>query len=110
MAPREDCRRQTSLQVIVTRMKIKVVLLWLAVGIVIGSPSRIRSVQAAPVQQPALPGRLSDAEFWNLSSSLSELGGYFRIVDNFTSNENEIGRLFPRVAALGSPGGVYLVL
>jgi hypothetical protein len=89
-------------------MKIKVVLLWLAIGIVVGSPSRIRSVQAAPVQQAALPGRLSDAEFWNLSSSLSEPGGYFRIVDNFTSNENEIGRLFPRVAALGSPGGVYL--
>src|SRR5215475_8891542 len=89
-------------------MKIKVVLLWLAVGIVVGSPSRIRSVQAAPVQQPALPGRLSDAEFWNLSSSLSEAGGYFRIVDNFTSNENEIGRLFARVAALGDAGGVYL--
>jgi hypothetical protein len=89
-------------------MKIKVVLLWLAVAIVVGSPSRIQSVQAAPVQQPVLPGRLSDAEFWNLSSSLSEPGGYFRIVDNFTSNENEIGRLFPRVAALAAPGGVYL--
>src|SRR5581483_8665907 len=89
-------------------MKLKVFLLWLAVGIVFGSPSRIRSVQAAPVQQPALPGRLSDGEFWNLASSLSEPGGYFRIVDNFTSNENEIGRLFPRVAALGGSGGVYL--
>jgi hypothetical protein len=80
-------------------MKIKVALLLLAVGIV---------VQAAPVQQPALPDRLSDADFWNLASSLSEPGGYFRIVDNFTSNEIEIGRLFPRVAAVGSPGGVYL--
>src|SRR5215475_1402147 len=89
-------------------MKIKVALLLLAVGIVVSSPSRITFVQAAPVQQPALPGRLSDAEFWNLASSLSEPGGYFRIVDNFTSNENEIGHLFPRVEALGSPGGVYL--
>src|SRR5258708_29143145 len=80
-------------------MKIKIALLLLAVGIV---------VQAAPVQQPALSDRLSDADFWNLASSLSEPGGYFRIVDNFTSNEMEIGRLFPRVAALGSPGGVYL--
>jgi hypothetical protein len=80
-------------------MKIKAALLLLAVGIV---------VQAAPVQQPALPDRLSDADFWNLASSLSEPGGYFRIVDNFTSNENEIGRLFPRVAALGGTGGVYL--
>jgi hypothetical protein len=87
------------LQVIVTRMKIKLSLVLLVVGIV---------VQAASAQQAALPGRLSDSDFWNLASSLSEPGGYFRIVDNFTSNENEIGRLFPRVAALGSPGGVYL--
>jgi hypothetical protein len=80
-------------------MKIKIAFLLLVVGIV---------AHAAPVQQPALPGKLSDADFWSLASSLSEPGGYFRIVDNFTSNENEIGRLFPRVAALGSPGGVYL--
>src|SRR5262245_16465093 len=89
-------------------MKIKAALLLLAVGIVVSTPSRIKFVQAAPVQQPALPGRLSDAEFWNLASSLSEPGGYFRIVDNFTSNENEIGHLFPRVEALRSPSGVYL--
>src|SRR5580704_8483844 len=92
-------------------MKIKaaLLLLVLAVGIVVRSPSQISFVQAAAaVQQPALPDRLSDADFWNLASTLSEPGGYFRIVDNFTSNENEIGRLFPRVAALRSPGGVYL--
>jgi hypothetical protein len=61
-------------------------------------------------QSPAakLPDRLSDADFWQLVSSISEPGGYFRIVDNFTSNENEIGRLFPRVAATGAPSGVYL--
>src|SRR5437763_13903170 len=80
-------------------MKIKIALLLLAVGIV---------VQAAPVQQPALPDRLSDADFWNLASSISEPGGYFRIVDNFTSNENEIGRLFTRLASSGAQGGVYL--
>jgi hypothetical protein len=89
-------------------MRIKAALLLLAVGIVVRSPIRIRFVQAAPIQQAALPGRLSDAEFWSLTASLSEPGGYFRIVDNFTSNENEIGRLFPRLAALRSPGGVYL--
>lgn len=82
-------------------MKIKAALLLLVAGILVGIPS-------ASAQQASLPDRLSDAEFWNLASSLSEPGGYFRIVDNFTSNENEIGRLFPRVAALGSPGGVYI--
>lgn len=81
-------------------MKIKVALLLLVAGIVAGP--------FAVAQQTSLPDRLSDADFWSLASSLSEPGGYFRIVDNFTSNENEIGRLFPRVAALGSPGGVYI--
>ena len=80
-------------------MKIKATLLLLVVGLF---------VQAAPAQQSSLPERLSDADFWNLASSLSEPGGYFRIVDNFTSNENEIGRLFPRVAALEGSGGVYI--
>jgi hypothetical protein len=55
-----------------------------------------------------LPGRLSDGDFWDLVSSISEPGGYFRIVDNFTSNEIEIGRLFPRLEAGGAQGGVYL--
>ena len=90
-------------------MRIKVALLLLAVGIVVKCPPRTRVVQAAPVQQASLPERLSDADFWSLASSISEPGGYFRIVDNFTSNENEIGRLFPRIAALGNTGGgVYL--
>ncbi|HLH31516.1 MAG TPA: hypothetical protein VKY31_09955, partial [Terriglobia bacterium] len=80
-------------------MRIKVALLSLVLSIV---------VQARPLQQASLPDRLSDADFWNLASSISEPGGYFRIVDNFTSNENEIGRIFPRLAALSGPGSVYL--
>lgn len=64
---------------------------------------------AAPAQQAApLPERLSDAEFWRLVSSISEPGGYFRIVDNFTSNENEIGYLFPQIASRGGSGKIYL--
>jgi hypothetical protein len=34
-----------------------------------------------------LPARLSDTEFWKLVSDVSEPGGYFRITDNYTSNE-----------------------
>src|SRR5207249_4308515 len=41
----------------------------------------------------ALPARLTDAEFWSLVGAISEPGGSFRITDNFTSNEGEIGRL-----------------
>ena len=50
----------------------------------------------------ALPTRLSDAEFWKLVSDISEPGGYFRITDNFTSNEREVGRVLhdaPRAQA-----------
>jgi hypothetical protein len=55
-----------------------------------------------------LPDRLSDSEFWKLVSDISEPGGYFRIVDNFTSNENEIGGIFTRLRMGGVQGGVYL--
>ena len=46
---------------------------------------------AQPPQR--LPERLSDAEFWTLVSDISEPGGYFRITDNFTSNEMEVAQV-----------------
>jgi hypothetical protein len=55
-----------------------------------------------------LPTRLSDAEFWKLVSDISEPGGYFRIVDNFTSNENEIGGIATELRTSGVQGGVYI--
>jgi hypothetical protein len=65
---------------------------------------------AAPYQAavPSLPDRLSDAEFWNLVSDISEPGGFFRITDNFTSNEPEVGRVFTMLRDSGVAGGVYL--
>lgn len=57
---------------------------------------------------PAIPARLTDAEFWKLVSDISEPGGYFRITDNFTSNEREIGTLFTMLRDAGIQGGVYL--
>jgi hypothetical protein len=64
---------------------------------------------AAPAAATAtLPDKLSDAEFWKLVSSISEPGGYFRIVDNFTSNEGEIGRIQTMIREAGPQGGVYM--
>jgi hypothetical protein len=57
---------------------------------------------------PSLPDRLSDEEFWNLVSEISEPGGFFRITDNFTSNELEVGRVFTMLQERGIAGGVYL--
>ena len=61
---------------------------------------------AAPAK--TLPDRLTDAEFWKLFGDLSEPGGYFRLEDNFTSNEPEVGYLFTALRDRKIDGGVYL--
>jgi hypothetical protein len=66
-----------------------------------------REPQARP-GATALPDRLSDEAFWGLMTTISEPGGYFRITDNYTSNENEIGRLFTMLRERKLSGGVYL--
>jgi hypothetical protein len=66
------------------------------------------SWQSAVTRATALPDRLSDAEFWKLETDISEPGGYFRITDNYTSNEREVGELFTGLRERGVKGGVYL--
>src|SRR4051812_12859278 len=56
----------------------------------------------------ALPQRLSSAEYWKLLTDISEPGGYFRIEDNFTSNEMEVGQLFTMLRAANVGGDVYM--
>jgi hypothetical protein len=55
-----------------------------------------------------LPQRLSDTDFWKLQADLSEPGGYFRIEDNYTSNEMEVGQLFTMLRDRRISGDVYL--
>jgi hypothetical protein len=61
---------------------------------------------AAPAR--SLPARLDDSTFWRLVSDISEPGGYFRITDNFTSNEMEVGELSTMLRNAGIIGGVYV--
>ncbi len=64
---------------------------------------------AAGAQAAAsLPAKLSPQEFWKLIVDISEPGGYFRITDNYTSNENEIGRIFTTLREQNKSGGVYI--
>ena len=63
------------------------------------------TVQAA---SGSLPARLSDGAFWKLQGDISEPGGYFRIIDNYTSNEQEVGQVFTLLREMGISGGVYL--
>jgi hypothetical protein len=70
------------------------------------------AVASAPVlraQAPAvdLPSRLSDTEFWQLITAISEPGGYFRS-DNFLSNEAGFQYVIPELQRRTKPGGVYL--
>jgi len=54
-----------------------------------------------------LPERLTDQEFWQLSSDVSEPNGYFRS-DNLLSNELYFQHVIPDLVHGAGPGGVYL--
>jgi hypothetical protein len=55
----------------------------------------------------SLPDRLTDQEFWRLSSDLSEPNGQFQS-DNLLSNEMVFATMVPDLIAHTKPGGVYL--
>ncbi|MES1256603.1 MAG: hypothetical protein ABUS56_13390 [Acidobacteriota bacterium] len=56
---------------------------------------------------PGLPGRLSNEEFWQLSSDLSEADGTFQS-DNLLSNESGYEHVVPDLLKTIKPGRVYL--
>jgi len=60
-----------------------------------------------PAQRSGLPTRLTDRQFWALSSELSEPNGYFRS-ENLVSNEHTFQYVIPALQAKVKPGGVYL--
>ena len=69
------------------------------------------AVVALPAQRPVahstLPARLTDREFWKLSTEFSEPNGFFRS-DNLTSNELMFLRVLDDLLARTHAGGVYL--
>jgi len=73
-----------------------------AVALIAGAQSPARA------QAKSLPSQLSDSAFWKLVTDISEPGGYFRITDNFTSNEMEVGELSTMLRDGGIAGGVYM--
>ena len=58
---------------------------------------------AIPRAATTLPARLTDHEFWQLSTDASEPDGYFRS-DNLTSNETGFLRVVPELVARTKPG------
>ena len=77
------------------------VLLVFAASLAMRPPAVAALTAGRQATVSSLPDRLSDAEFWSLVSNVSEPGGSFRISDNFTSNELEIGRVFTMLRERG---------
>jgi hypothetical protein len=72
------------------------------------APPPLQAPAPAPAPRAkALPERLSDAEFWELSRKLSEPGGSFRS-DNLLSNEVYLQYVIPELLAVNKPGRVYM--
>jgi hypothetical protein len=55
----------------------------------------------------SLPGKLSDREFWQLSSDLSEPNGFFRS-DNLLSNESGFQYILADLTRTARPGRAYM--
>jgi hypothetical protein len=55
----------------------------------------------------AMPESLTDAEFWEFFTSMSEEGGSF-LSENFVSNEQTFQHVIPTLQRSVTPGGVYL--
>ena len=71
-------------------------------------PGSRPGLAARQAQSPAeLPSRLSGAEFWSLSTGLSEPDGTFQS-DNLLSNELVFGQIVPELVSRAKPGGVYV--
>jgi hypothetical protein len=65
-------------------------------------------VATTTAQQPAaIPSRLSDAEFWKMTETLSEAAGYFQS-ENFVGNELSFQWVIPELKKNIKPGGVYV--
>jgi hypothetical protein len=83
-------------------------------ALAVGRPWATRPAFAQPVAQAAsqnpsatrLPARLSDTDFWRLSTDFSEPGGYFRF-ENFLSNESGFQTVVPQLQKTVKPGSVY---
>ena len=64
-------------------------------------------IAAPALSQSTIASSLSDKEFWQLVTDVSEPGGYFRS-DNFLSNETGFLFPIPELKRITRPGGVYL--
>jgi hypothetical protein len=72
-----------------------------------GAMAREAAAPDVSARPSTLPARLSDREFWRLSTEWSEPNGFFRS-DNLTSNELLFEYVIPDLVRRTRPGDVYL--
>jgi hypothetical protein len=65
------------------------------------------SIVSLTTAAPPIPTQLSDEQFWQLSSSMSEPDGVFRS-DNLLSNELNFQYVIPELLNVAQPGRVYM--
>src|SRR5262245_47853723 len=84
--------------------------IWVGAGALVPGGAAPRAAASRGAAAPDLPARLTDQEFWALSSNSSEPGGFFRAADitNLTSNELLFQHVIPELTARAKVGGVYL--
>jgi hypothetical protein len=71
------------------------------------APAASAAKPAPSPARPTVPERLSDEEFWKLSSQFSEPDGYFRS-DNLLSNEVYLQTVIPDLLNVAKTGRVYM--
>jgi hypothetical protein len=82
-------------------------LLLVPLLVILASPGVMPLAQTRRPAGGTLPQRLTDQEFWKLSTDLSEPNGFFRS-ENLVSNEHTFQYVIPALQATVRSGGVYL--
>jgi hypothetical protein len=95
------CTFPLSSRSVTKRRSLLVVAVFVAAS---GGLGGLFAYRAAPAP---LPTRLTDQEFWALTSDASELNGFFRS-DNLLSNEVFLQYVVPELTRSAKPGRVYL--
>ncbi|MEZ5317260.1 MAG: hypothetical protein R2752_07645 [Vicinamibacterales bacterium] len=72
-----------------------------------GAPAAPAGLAGTPAAATSLPSRLSNQEFWRLSTALSEPDGFFRS-ENLVSNEHTYEYVIPALQQAARQGQVYL--
>ena len=79
----------------------------LGVAGVFAATLQLTALAPAHARTEAPPMALSDAEFWDFFTTMSEPGGTF-LSENFVSNEMGFQEVIPTLQKSLTPGGVYL--